>query len=247
MTTGGTKTNLAQVQTADQIDIDSTPGNAPGVHEDDDASVSVTPPAAIGDFVWLDTNGTGQQDAGEPGIAGVTVKLLDSTGTTVLQTTTTNGSGLYSFAVAPGTYVVQFVTPAGAYDKFTTANVGSDASDSDANTVSGKTGPITVVSGETDKHQGRRGLLRIDLSVTKTVNTATPTVGSNVVFTVTVSNAAGLSTATNVTLSDVLPAGLTYVSSTASQGAYVSGTWACGRSGDRQRRQRDADDHGDGG
>src|SRR5205814_9876315 len=45
--------------------------------------------AAIGDFVWLDKNRNGQQDSGEPGIDGATVKLLDSTGTTTLATTVT--------------------------------------------------------------------------------------------------------------------------------------------------------------
>ena len=88
----------------------------------------------------------------------------------------------------------------------------------------------TVVAGEnaTDVDFGYRSV--IDLSVTKTVDNATPNVGSNVVFTVTVSNAAGLSTATSVTVKDVLPAGLTYVSSTASQGSYSSGTgiWTVG-------------------
>src|SRR5207244_2726125 len=42
-TSGAVQTNLAQVQTADQPDFDSTPGNAPGVHEDDDASVDLNP------------------------------------------------------------------------------------------------------------------------------------------------------------------------------------------------------------
>jgi uncharacterized repeat protein (TIGR01451 family) len=59
-----------------------------------------------------------------------------------------------------------------------------------------------------------------DLSVTKTVDSATPLVGSNVTFTVTVTNH-GLDTATNVNVADTLPAGLTYVSSTPS-GAYNS-------------------------
>src|SRR6185436_6749387 len=122
----------------------------PTPHEDDEAVVSLTPPARIGDFVWVDTNRNGQQDVGEPGIPGVTVKLLDSTGTTTLQTTTTGAGGIYGFTVAPGTYVVQFVTPAGAYDKLTTANAGSDASDSDASQATGKTGTYTVASGETN-------------------------------------------------------------------------------------------------
>jgi hypothetical protein len=33
-------------------------------------------PASIGDFVWEDLNGNGQQDSGEPGIVGATVNLL---------------------------------------------------------------------------------------------------------------------------------------------------------------------------
>ena len=37
---------------------------------------------AIGDFVWYDQNGNGIQDAGEPGIANVTVSLYDSQMTT---------------------------------------------------------------------------------------------------------------------------------------------------------------------
>ena len=39
--------------------------------------------------------------------------------------------------------------------------------------------------------------------VTKTVNNSTPTVGTNVTFTITVTNAAGYSPATGVTLSDL--------------------------------------------
>ena len=70
-------------------------------------------PAHIGDYVWNDKNANGIQDAGESGISGVTVNLLDSTGMNILQTTSTDASGLYGFTVAPGTYVVQFVQPVG--------------------------------------------------------------------------------------------------------------------------------------
>src|ERR1051326_6884475 len=106
-------------------------------------------PAALGDFVWSDTNGNGQQDAGEAGIGNVTVNLLDSTGTNVLASTTTDANGAYHFTgLAPGSYEVGFVAPAG--DVFTTANAGNDASDSDADTVTGKTGVYTLVSGQTD-------------------------------------------------------------------------------------------------
>jgi len=61
------------------------------------------------------------------------------------------------------------------------------------------------------------------------VNNATPNVGADVTFTVTISNA-GADTATNVAVSDVLPAGLTFVSSVPSQGSYNSGAgvWTVG-------------------
>ncbi len=40
----------------------------------------------IGNFVWFDEDGDGIQGGGETGIAGVTVKLLDSSGSPVIQT-----------------------------------------------------------------------------------------------------------------------------------------------------------------
>jgi uncharacterized repeat protein (TIGR01451 family) len=66
-----------------------------------------------------------------------------------------------------------------------------------------------------------------DLSLTKTVDNATAAVGATVTFTVTLTNH-GPDTATNVTVSDVLPAGLTLLSSKASQGTYQGGVWSVG-------------------
>ncbi len=64
-------------------------------------------PTAIGNHVWLDENGNGIQDAGEPGIPNVTVQLWDSTHTTLLATTVTDAEGNYVFKnVPPGTYQV---------------------------------------------------------------------------------------------------------------------------------------------
>ncbi len=65
--------------------------------------------ASIGDRVWADLDGAGDQDAGEPGLAGVTVKLYDSTGTTLLATTTTDATGTYHFYdLDAGTYRVTY-------------------------------------------------------------------------------------------------------------------------------------------
>ena len=70
-----------------------------------------------------------------------------------------------------------------------------------------------------------------DLVVSKTVNDSTPNVGDNVTFTVTLNNL-GPSASQNVVVNDLLPAGLTYVSHTASNGdpSYVPGTgvWTLG-------------------
>lgn len=60
----------------------------------------------IGDVVFQDNNGNGLKEAGEPGLAGVSVSLLDTAGKT-LNTTTTNASGQYLFEVAPQQYTVQ--------------------------------------------------------------------------------------------------------------------------------------------
>jgi uncharacterized repeat protein (TIGR01451 family) len=68
-----------------------------------------------------------------------------------------------------------------------------------------------------------------DVSVAKSVSNATPTVGQNVSFTITVTNH-GPSPATSVAVTDQLPAALSYVTSVASAGSYdsTSGIWSIG-------------------
>ncbi len=56
-------------------------------------------PLEIGNRVWLDSDGDGVQDAGEPGIDGVTVQLLDASNT-VVGTAVTSGGGEYYFSTA---------------------------------------------------------------------------------------------------------------------------------------------------
>jgi uncharacterized repeat protein (TIGR01451 family) len=68
-----------------------------------------------------------------------------------------------------------------------------------------------------------------DLALAKTVSNATPNVGDTITFTVTLTNN-GPNPATNVTVNDALPAGLSFVSATPSQGSYNAGTgvWTVG-------------------
>ena len=106
-------------------------------------------PAAIGDFVWLDTNHNGVQDVGEVGIAGVTVTLKNGTGT-ALATTTTNASGIYGFTnLAPGTYQVCFTAPTG-YTVSPKNQGGNPATDSDMDATTGCAVTTTLVAGQTD-------------------------------------------------------------------------------------------------
>ncbi|MED5019582.1 S-layer homology domain-containing protein [Paenibacillus chibensis] len=71
--------------------------------------------------------------------------------------------------------------------------------------------------------------LQADLSITNTAINATPNVGDTIAFTVTVKNN-GPASATDVVVTDLLPAGLTFVSAMPSQGTYVTstGTWTVG-------------------
>jgi len=69
------------------------------------------PPALIGDRVWNDLNSDGVQDANEPGMAGLTVTLLDGNGA-VLATATTDGDGGYAFGgLSAGSYTVSLTPP----------------------------------------------------------------------------------------------------------------------------------------
>ena len=68
-----------------------------------------------------------------------------------------------------------------------------------------------------------------DLALSKTVNDTTPNVGDTITYTVTLSNN-GPDAATGVQVTDLLPAGLSFVSDTTSQGTYdpATGLWTVG-------------------
>ena len=67
----------------------------------------------IGDTVFRDWDGDGVMDADDEGLAGVTVQLFASNGTTLLGTKITDAQGRYDFiSVSGGTYVVKVTPPA---------------------------------------------------------------------------------------------------------------------------------------
>jgi hypothetical protein len=106
-------------------------------------------PASLGDYVWYDTDMDGIQDAGEPGIPGVTVNLYDCSGN-LLATATTDANGFYAFMdLPPGDYYVEFVLPDGYV--FSPQDQGADdAVDSDADPNTGQTVCTTLEAGEND-------------------------------------------------------------------------------------------------
>lgn len=114
--------------------------------------------ALVGDKVWLDSSIEGIQDNGEIGIGGVTTTLHLSTGT-IVQTTTTNATGAYSFTVRPGRYYISFTLP--SLYQFSPQNQGVfDFNDSDANTSTGETAVFTITSG-VDQLDWDAGMFRL--------------------------------------------------------------------------------------
>ncbi|NTV03345.1 DUF11 domain-containing protein, partial [bacterium] len=106
--------------------------------------------AALGNYVWFDSDADGLQDVGEPPVPGVTVELLDAGGA-VLRTTSTDSLGTYGFGeLAAGSYRVRFSgLPAG--HSFTTRDQGADdALDSDPNPADGTSALITLAANQAD-------------------------------------------------------------------------------------------------
>jgi hypothetical protein len=119
-------------------------------------ATSSAPLGAIGNRVWLDENGDGIQDAGEPGIGGVTVELLDNSGT-VIAVTLTDTDGGYLFPNLPaGDYQIRVDTQTLPLDNNGNPVVQSQLArpneDFGNQTQLGGTGgdayPVTLVAGE---------------------------------------------------------------------------------------------------
>nr|WP_245325270.1 SdrD B-like domain-containing protein [Microbacterium amylolyticum] len=104
---------------------------------------------SVGDFVWLDENGNGVQDQGEPGVAGVIVTLLDSEGNAV-DSVVTDDAGFYEFSgLECGAYVVSFEDPEGREftEQYADDNVDSEI-DSNVNPETGVTDEVVLGGDE---------------------------------------------------------------------------------------------------
>ena len=151
-------------------DADPTSGETPFTpfltsgQEDLTLDAGLVRPVRVGDFVWEDLDKDGEQDAGEPGIPGVTVVLFDSNGVGIA-TQQTDGVGTYLFDnLPPGQYSVRFTDPPGYVPTLTDA--AADTVDSDPNPATS----ATLASGEEDLTLDR-GYVRLqpDIELVKTV------------------------------------------------------------------------------
>ncbi len=108
------------------------------------AILGISKTLSIGDQVWNDVNNNGLQDSGESGIGGVTVQLWapgsdnaiggsGSAADTLAATTTTDGTGAYSFVgLTAGQYFVT-VTPPTLYSVVSSTAAGDNGVNGDNN------------------------------------------------------------------------------------------------------------------
>ncbi len=147
--------------------INLSAGSEPTSDGDSDPNTNLTldfgvvPPVAvasltIGNLVFQDTNNNGTFDAADVGIDGVSVELLDQSGTPVVgKTTTTSGGGLYSFSgLSAGTYKVRLsasnfnsVNTSARLVGFTPSTTSSATADNNVNNDNNGTASGTLGSG----------------------------------------------------------------------------------------------------
>ena len=109
-------------------------------------------PGIIRGFVFDDTNDDGFS-TGEPGLAGVTVRLLNTAGT-VIETTVSDDNGIYQFnSVLSDPYQLEFEAPLGRHfasrDALDSNGNPQDRIDSDAHPLTGRSQFINLDAGQT--------------------------------------------------------------------------------------------------
>lgn len=238
---GAPVTNVAEVTNSSTPDPDSTPGN--GVPGEDDIS-RATLPVQIADLELTKTASAPRVNVGAN--VTFTIEVLNrgpagATGVRVGERLP-NGLGFISATPSQGTYdpangtwdVGALAVNARATLTIVAQVLGNgpftnSAQISASDQVDPDSTPNNDNATEDDQDFATVAGDSADLSVTKTVTTPRPNVGSQITYTVTVNNA-GPSVATGVELTDRLPAGLEFVSATPSQGTYdqATGVWTIG-------------------
>ncbi|MEP5615887.1 MAG: gliding motility-associated C-terminal domain-containing protein [Flavobacteriaceae bacterium] len=226
--TTGEYTHIAEVAFSDQSGLDSAFGNDDGDQsEDDEDAITAAPIQADLALTKVETNNNLTPSVGEEISFEITVTNDgpdDATNVEVVDQLL-SGFNFVDYNATLGVYdettgiwqlgtllngnsailvINVLVNPSGLYTN-TSQVIASDAYDVDST-------PANGVSSEDDLDEiSVVPVPAIDLSLIKTVDEATPFVGSNVVFTLTVTND-GPSDATTIQVSDPLPSGFAYIS-----------------------------------
>lgn len=135
------------------IDVsDATSTNPAVVLQPDTATPDVpTPPVApssIGDAVWSDTNRNGVQDAGEAGVAGVSLTLYDELGR-YLADTVSDAEGTFLFDdLLPGHYSIGAANLPPGFVLTSTGQGTNALVDSDANSITGRSRLLQLKAGQ---------------------------------------------------------------------------------------------------
>ncbi len=149
-----TSTTVPRVATSTTASPSTTVpvSTASTVHESTPTTVVAGALGSIGDRVWIDVDGFGGQDAGEPGVAGVTVRLFEATSGSVVGQMVTDADGFYRFEGVPGgEYFLEFVIDSLPVDYYiTTPDAVLDDLDSDGDEITGRTAVFVLGSGATD-------------------------------------------------------------------------------------------------
>jgi len=241
----GDYTNIAEVTNSDTPDPDSTPNN--GVPTEDDYGTATTTPIPqssdlsltktvnnttplVGSLVTFEVvvTNNGPQDNFGVQVTDILPSGYTFTGFTVSTGTYDTTTGVWTVGNlvtgdAETLQIVARVNPSGDYTnkaEVTAATLPDpDSTPNNGVTTEDDYAEVTTVPVPTSA----------DLSLTKTVNNAAPLVGSQVTFSIQVTNS-GPQEANSVAVTDLLPSGYTYASYSATTGSYDSstGVWTVG-------------------
>ncbi|MBB5438121.1 gliding motility-associated-like protein/uncharacterized repeat protein (TIGR01451 family) [Pedobacter sp. AK017] len=156
---------------------------------------------------------------------GVTVTDLLPAGYTYISATAPAGS---TYVPATGLWTIRALANAASSTLTITARVNAAGPYANTATITGTENDLVPANNTATVSPVPQAVT--DLAIVKTADQASPAVGTNVVFTLVATNN-GPSPATGVAVTDLLPAGYTYISATAPAGStYVqaTGLWSIG-------------------
>jgi len=219
------QTNTASVSHSDQFDPNAGNNSASATETPQHADLQVAKTVSnatpnVGDTITFTVTVT---NLGPDTAANVELTDLLPTGLTFLTATASQGS----YANTTGIWAVGAVVPGTPQTLQIQARVVSPAAQTNTATIShaDQFDPDTTNNSASATESAQQA----NLNLNKTVSNATPNVGDTITYTLTLTNN-GPNAATNVSVTDALPAGLTLLNAIASPGSYDSnsGVWTVG-------------------